>query len=69
METLVENTESNEEEVSANPSNTERVDSPQKHQEQENKTRQQSKLIDDVFDVEILTNPDHVLFSIGLANS
>ena len=40
MEILAENTESNEEEVSQNPSNTERVDSPQpkKHQEQERKT-------------------------------
>jgi hypothetical protein len=38
MEILVENTESNEEEVSQNPSNTERVDlidspSPQKHED------------------------------------
>ena len=74
MEILVENTESNEEEVSQNPSNTERVDlidspSPKKHQEQDSQTQQQNKLIDDVFDIEILTNPDHVLFSVGLAGS
>jgi len=69
MEILVENSE-NEEETAKDPSNIERVDqvdppSPQKHQEQDGQTP--SKLIDDVFDVEILTNPDHILYSIGLA--